>query len=68
MKNPVVSAYIDALRKMTASTGHVYLSTGCLHDNHDYCKSMTGAAGGKRPGECKFCHAKCICPCHDRGA
>lgn len=44
--------------------GHIYLSTGCLHDQHTYCQSMTGLNGAKRPGECKFCGAKCFCPCH----
>lgn len=45
---------------------HVYLSTGCYHGDHDYCKGMTGVAGAKRPGECKHCGAKCVCPCHER--
>lgn len=48
----------------TASS-HEYLSTGCLHGRHDYCQSMTGYQGEKRPGRCKFCAATCICPCHD---
>lgn len=43
---------------------HVYLSTGCLHGRHDYCQNKHGQAGPKRPGECKFCGAKCTCPCH----
>lgn len=43
---------------------HQYLSTGCLHDKHDYCQSMTGHAGAKRPAQCKFCDAKCVCWCH----
>lgn len=43
---------------------HVYLSTGCYHDDHDYCKGMTGLNETKRPAECKKCAAKCICPCH----
>lgn len=59
-------------------TGHFYLSTSCHHGEHDYCKSDTveeliphWADGGaetftrdKKPGECKFCFAPCICPCH----
>lgn len=45
-------------------TGHVYLSTGCLHGDHDYCQSMTGLNGAKRPASCKKCGAKCICGCH----
>lgn len=49
----------------TALTGrHVYLSTGCLHADHAYCQGMTGAAGAKRPGECKGCSAACVCRCH----
>lgn len=44
--------------------GHHYLSTGCLHGEHDYCASMTGHAGDKRPAQCKFCSAPCQCPCH----
>ena len=43
---------------------HVYWSTGCFHGKHDYCASMTGQAGSKRPAECKFCQAACICWCH----
>ncbi len=43
---------------------HVYLSTSCLHDEHDYCQSETGLCGQKTPSVCKFCKAACICPCH----
>lgn len=43
---------------------HRYLSTGCLHGEHDYCKGETGAVGAKQPAECKFCEAPCICGCH----
>lgn len=49
------------------SAGHRYLSTGCLHGEHDYCRSMTGYQGEKRPSQCKFCEAKCVCPCHADG-
>lgn len=55
-------------------TPHRYLSTGCFHGDqvvtsdgasgHDYCGSMTGFQGEKRPGRCKFCDAQCVCPCH----
>ena len=45
-------------------TEHRYLSTGCLHDQHDYCAAMTGQQGAKRPATCKFCDAHCVCPCH----
>ena len=50
------------------STGHVYLSTGCLHGDHAYCKAMTGMNGAKRPGECKHCRAHCVCGCHTEPA
>jgi hypothetical protein len=48
----------------TPATGHVYLSTGCHHGEHTYCKSMTGMNGAKRPASCKFCAVPCICLCH----
>lgn len=43
---------------------HRYLSTGCVHGDHGYCKGMTGLNGAKRPGECKHCGARCVCSCH----
>jgi hypothetical protein len=43
---------------------HDYLSTGCLHGQHDYCSAMTGRTGDKAPASCKFCAAPCRCPCH----
>lgn len=43
---------------------HVYLSTGCLHGDHDYCAAMTGYQGEKRSSQCKFCDARCVCDCH----
>ncbi len=46
---------------------HEYLSTGCLHGRHDYCSNPTGAVGAKAPAQCKFCSAKCLCPCHQPG-
>jgi hypothetical protein len=46
---------------------HAYLSTACLHGEHGYCQSNTGAAGTKVPAECKFCAAPCVCPCHADG-
>jgi hypothetical protein len=49
----------------TEETEHVYLSTGCIHGDHTYCKNMTGLNGAKRPGECKHCGTKCICGCHN---
>jgi hypothetical protein len=45
-------------------TDHVYLSTGCLHGEHDYCRGMVLFGGVKRPAQCKFCEAPCICECH----
>ncbi|MCX4751756.1 hypothetical protein OG455_41665 [Kitasatospora sp. NBC_01287] len=55
-------------------TAHDYLSTGCLHGDmllpdgrtgHDYCQSDMGAAGAKKPAQCKFCQAPCSCECHE---
>lgn len=43
---------------------HHYLSTGCLHGDHGYCQGGAGKIGAKRPAECKFCGAPCVCPCH----
>jgi hypothetical protein len=43
---------------------HVYLSTGCMAGRHDYCRSMVGAAGEKKPARSKFSGAACICWCH----
>ena len=57
----------------TQATGHVYLSTGCLHGDlvlpdgrtgHQYCQSDTGKAGAKKPSRCKWCDAFCQCACH----
>jgi hypothetical protein len=46
------------------SRGHDYLSTACLHGEHDYCKSTVGAVGPKVASVCKFCGTKCRCQCH----
>lgn len=44
---------------------HVYLSTACLHENHEHCQCGTNLQGDqKTPGTCKWCAAPCICPCH----
>jgi hypothetical protein len=59
---------------------HHYLSTACLHGHHDYCAAPTVSREGgwqvigpsysskpgeaKTPAQCKFCDARCICPCH----
>lgn len=49
---------------LTLVTGtHHYVSTGCVHGNHEHCRSAINAAGGsKAPGTCKFCPATCGCP------
>lgn len=52
---------------MTTAT-HVYLSTACLHGEHGYCGcQVTGDGKPKKPAECKFCDARCICECHQAG-
>jgi hypothetical protein len=48
----------------TEATGHHYLSTGCFHGDHDYCSNIDGRAGLKKPAQCKFCAAPCVCSCH----
>jgi hypothetical protein len=41
---------------------HHYLSTACLHGQHDHCRSAVTADGqAKQPGTCKFCPAVCMC-------
>ncbi|MCX5209751.1 hypothetical protein OG689_10695 [Kitasatospora sp. NBC_00240] len=52
------------LARLQAADPHHYLSTGCLHGDHAYCRSDTGAAGTKTPAVCKFCAAPCVCVCH----
>lgn len=49
-----------------AFEGHnIYLSTACLHGQHDYCNVTTRADGTpKQPAQCKFCPSKCVCDCH----
>lgn len=57
----------DRVRRMADEApqpGHVYLSTGCLHGEHAYCSNVDGIAGLKKPAQCKFCAAPCVCPCH----
>lgn len=49
---------------MPDQKAHMYMSTGCFHDDHDYCQATTGLHGEKHPGRCKFCAARCVCPCH----
>ena len=48
---------------------HSYLSTACLHQEHNYCKRSVGEnhlgeTWTKDPGKCKFCNALCVCACH----
>lgn len=57
---------LDMAACLAPASEHVYFSTGCLHNDHEYCKSMTGLNGAKRPGTCKTCRAQCICPCHQQ--
>lgn len=56
--------------EMGEDAAHRYLSTACLHGEHDYCKATTRPDGGeKKPATCKFCEAPCICSvCHGPGA
>ena len=44
---------------------HLYVSTACQHAIHEYCKSSEGARGPKKAMTCKFCSARCLCPCHE---
>lgn len=39
--------------KCYAVAEHWYLSTACLHKEHEACRE-----------ECKFCPARCECACH----
>ncbi len=34
-------------------TDHTYLSTACMHRQHEACR-----------GSCKFCAQSCVCHCH----
>lgn len=44
---------------------HVYLSTACLHGEHEYCQGAVTREGEEKiPGKCKFCDSKCCCVCH----
>lgn len=52
-------------RKLAAGDVHEYLSTSCLHGRHEYCAAMIGLSGAKRPAQCKFCEAGCVCACHE---
>lgn len=50
---------------------HIYLSTACLHaaedpSLHERCGSGYNAytLEPKKPAECKYCPARCVCECH----
>jgi hypothetical protein len=60
----------DLRAAMTGPSGeHLYLSTSCLHGDHEHCRSFVNVEGGaKTPGTCKFCAAVCICEQCDHGA
>lgn len=62
--NPTDAIYVH----IDPRYGHRYLSTGCLHGHHSYCQSSRGPAGDKTPATCKFCDARCVCPCHTQPA
>lgn len=54
---PLAAAHACSLIKQAVcdpSGQHRYLSTHCLHLNHDECKTT-----------CKHCPARCVCDCHD---
>jgi hypothetical protein len=54
--------------RVIAEQGHRYLSTACLHGEHDYCAGKTRQDGGEKvPAKCKFCEARCVCGCHGEG-
>lgn len=59
---------------LTGGWTHRYLSTACLHGEHLYCQApaVMGEPGvrdarRKIPAQCKFCDARCVCPCHTKG-
>lgn len=53
---------------LTADPGvHAYISTACLHGDHDYCNSTVRRNDEQKkvPAQCKTCEASCLCPiCH----
>ena len=38
---------------MNTHAAHWYLSTACLHEQHEHCRLT-----------CKYCNAACDCRCH----
>lgn len=57
-------AALTALHPPQTDGPHVYLSTACLHGEHNYCTLSVGSQGEKRPATCKFCDVRCTCTCH----
>jgi hypothetical protein len=50
---------------LTADGTHLYLSTSCLHDDHNHCRCDHAITGNpKTAATCKFCPAACVCSCH----
>lgn len=57
---------VERSQQLNAGGEHVYLSTACLHGQHEHCRSAVAVDGGiKEPGTCKFCGAACVCPACD---
>lgn len=67
-------------RLMLRRSVHYYISTACLHGDHEYCVAPSVSREGrwerlgpsyssdrdepKTPASCKFCEALCRCSCH----
>ena len=64
MAGDIVRANIFARNGCVSDRTHLYLSTGCLHGDHEYCASPKGIAGVKTSACCKQCGSPCICSCH----
>jgi hypothetical protein len=48
--------------------GHFYLSTACLHGEHDACGKLQHDRGECGSPHCKYCPEVCVCPrCRHRG-
>lgn len=60
----LVAPVLDGNLAMMTEEGHIYLSTACLHGEHEYCQAARGLFGIKQPATCKWCTAPCICHCH----
>lgn len=60
-----VEGLIDLVLRALYTDHVMYLSTACLHDEHEHCNSSVAIDGGpKQAGKCKFCESRCVCPCH----